>query len=105
MSDKALKRLLSYVFYSPDGCWYWIGPVGIRGYGRFSFDGKNRIAHRVSYILHKGDPGKLLVCHSCDNTLCVNPGHLFLGTNKDNMVDMVKKGRSGSYKRYAQWSA
>lgn len=91
-----LERLLSHVFHSPDGCWYWTGCVDDTNYGRVFFNGKSRKAHRVSFTLQKGDPGDLLVCHTCDNPLCVNPDHLFLGTRKDNMQDMVRKGRCGT---------
>lgn len=90
-------------------CWDWMGAVrGIppHSYGsvwtgeyRTTSSGK-RVpkhigAHRFSYELHFGEiPDGMIVCHTCDNTLCVNPAHLFLGTQTDNMNDMVSKGRS-----------
>ena len=76
-------------------CWEWTAGTNVKGYGRFAFIGKNRLAHRVSYIFTNGDiPDSLCVCHKCDNRKCVNPDHLFLGSIIDNTMDMVKKGRA-----------
>jgi hypothetical protein len=83
------------------GCWLWMGGTNVWGYGIISLGRKSEgaaSAHRVSYKLHKGDPGKLHVLHRCDNRLCVNPDHLFLGTCKDNMQDKVAKGRQQDQK-------
>src|SRR5688572_10264945 len=78
------------IFYSPDGCWLWIGSTHKNGYGLF----KQTFAHRYSYVLYKGEiENKLFVCHSCDTPLCVNPNHLFLGSQTDNLRDMTLKGR------------
>ena len=80
-------------------CWEWTASTDSHGYGQFAFDGKMRRAHRISYMIRCGDiPKDMCVLHKCDNSLCVRPSHLFLGTLKDNMQDMVAKGRAPDYK-------
>ncbi len=77
----------------PSTCWLWTGTISSTGYGDFHWPGGTK-AHRFAYSLTFGPiPDGLLVCHSCDVTLCVNPAHLFLGTHKDNSRDMTAKGR------------
>lgn len=78
------------------GCWVWTGYSNSRrgGYGLISIKGRRYYSHRVSYFyFNQKDPGQSLVCHTCDNPKCVNPSHLFLGSHKENMRDMIQKGR------------
>jgi len=75
------------------GCWTWTGSMAGSGYGAINYNNKKLAAHRVAYQIYKGDPGDLFVLHKCDNPICVNPEHLFLGTNLDNAKDRQAKGR------------
>ena len=76
-----------------ESCWVWTGSR-LRGYGQFWLNGKLHIAHRVSWVLHVGPIAfGLHALHKCDNPSCVNPDHLFLGTAKTNVHDMMDKGR------------
>ena len=79
-----------------DDCWEWTGTRrnGKWNYGLAQIHGKTWRAHRLSYILHIGPiPERMQVCHHCDNPPCINPAHLFLGTNADNVHDCMRKGR------------
>lgn len=81
-------------------CWLWQAYIDQEGYGRFSFDGKRRFAHRAAWILTFGPlPNEARVLHKCDNPTCVNPAHLFIGTHQDNMNDRSAKGRTASGER------
>ncbi len=77
----------------PDDCWLWKGSTTPEGYGKLSVDGKTCYAHRLSYEIDKGPPGKLCVLHTCDNPPCCNPAHLFLGTQQENVEDRQEKKR------------
>ncbi len=84
----------------PSECWEWIGALRDGHYGCIGFKNKVQRSHRVSWILHFGDiPDDLCVCHACDNTKCIRPDHLFLGTISDNMKDAYNKGRIKMPKR------
>lgn len=85
---------------SETGCWEWKKGKDANGYGIIHVSGRLMKAHRLSWQLHKGEiPDHdsyhgMMVCHHCDNPGCVNPEHLFLGEAKDNVLDMVAKGRN-----------
>ena len=92
--QEAKERFWSHVRKEADGCWYWTAGVNRFGYGKFKVHGKTVAAHRIAYLLERGSiPLGKLVCHECDHSGCVNPDHLWVGTEGDNMDDKVKKGR------------
>lgn len=90
LEDRFLKHVKK-----GDGCWEWTGSKFVSGYGRININGKTYRAHRLSAQLYLDNyTEELLVCHTCDNRICVRPDHLFMGTAFDNMQDMSRKGRS-----------
>lgn len=99
------ERFWRRVSKQPSGCWLWTGKPGSHGYGQISTDRKPktmRVAHRLSWELHRGPiPSGLHVLHNCphgDNKLCVNPDHLYLGTQGDHNRDSYSKGQNPGHK-------
>lgn len=77
-----------------DDCWEWLRSKDSGGYGMVGVSGKNVKAHRVSWMLTHGEiPEGKCILHKCDNRLCINPRHLFVGTQQENIRDMVSKKR------------
>lgn len=85
---------------APNDCWEWTASFRSDGYGQININKKNTPAHRLAYELTNGPLGDKHACHSCDNKKCCNPTHLFSGTHRDNMLDMVRKGKHPRY----QWA-
>ena len=97
-SEKDQLRFESKIDKSGE-CHLWMAATWSKGYGQFTLNGKNHRAHRVSYQNYNGDVGDMQVLHRCDNPRCVNPEHLFLGTNLDNRQDSYDKGRGNTGSR------
>ena len=98
MAKKPLEARFWEKVHKTDSCWKWTGATN-GTYGCIYTHGErlNTYAHRVSYEIHNGEiPDGMLVMHSCDNPLCVNPDHLSVGTYKDNAQDMARKGRAST---------
>lgn len=93
------KKSLEYRFYEKIAfgsteCWHWIGTIDSVGYGRLMHPKENK-AHRISWIIHVGQiPKGMKILHRCDLRSCVNPDHLFLGSQSDNVKDMMNKKRN-----------
>lgn len=90
-----IARYKAKTITNENGCWIWQGYIHQFGYAETSYRSETWRAHRIMFKLHNPetfDP-KLDVCHSCDTPACINPAHLWQGTEKDNMIDCSKKGR------------
>ena len=96
------ERFWNKVAFGISDCWYWRGYLDPLGYGRITYPGENK-AHRASYRMFCGEiPAGLKVLHRCDVRNCVNPEHLFLGTQADNVADMMAKRRGRNVPRFGE---
>lgn len=89
---KRLRKVYR-VQHLDEPCWEWTGAQSDTGYGSIWINGRTELTHKLAYYVFVGPIGNKHVCHKCDNRLCCNPGHHFLGTRSDNMKDAYKKGR------------
>ncbi len=103
LSPSDIERYWSKV-NKTDSCWLWTAAIQQKGYGTLMCDKERHSVHRISWTLHNGQiPHGCFVCHKCDVPNCVNPEHLFLGDNTDNMQDASKKGRLKKPDNFGKW--
>lgn len=95
ITQKQIDNFWSHVDIKGEGeCWEWMASCYSFGYGQVGVNHKTYSAHRFSWMITNGEiPERLCILHHCDNPQCVNPNHLFIGTNQDNVTDREKKGR------------
>ena len=95
-----VEKLLNFIHKEPGGCWNYTGYTNSDGYGHVVIRGKHYKASRISYEHFVGKiPYGLFILHKCDNPSCVNPDHLYAGTQKENVCDMFERGRSRSQRQ------
>lgn len=86
-----------YITEPNSGCWLWCGCRDRHGYGKVGVNRSPKLAHRVSWQVHRGPiPKGICVLHKCDTPACINPDHLYLGTQRDNASDRVQRGRQAT---------
>lgn len=95
LTQEFLERFWSRI-HKGDGCWEWTWSKDNKGYGMMGMPSRNAVkVHRISWAIHYGQiPEGLCVLHHCDNPPCVRPDHLFVGTNLDNIINKMEKGRA-----------
>lgn len=95
-----LARFELYTIKNEEGCWGWKGPKAVTGYGVLMVNGKLMLAHRFSYEIYSGKiPKGKHILHSCDTPSCVNPAHLRPGTDADNAMDKISRGRQTRWEK------
>lgn len=94
ITEDFIRRFESKIRKSDSGCWEWLASTDRVGYGHIWHNDKLKQSHRVAWEIYRGlIPDGSHILHSCDNRRCVNPGHLSLGTAKENVIDAVRKNR------------
>lgn len=97
--EKIKERILRNIEIFPSGCWIWKSFKSKSGYAEITWKGEKKRTNRISFEVFKDKiPTGMYVCHTCDNPLCVNPDHLYIGTHQDNIDDKLKKGRQSKGK-------
>lgn len=94
---KVENRFWAKIKITSTSCWIWTGATNWGGYGVIEHNYKTKLAHRISWELNFGQiPKSINVLHKCDNPICVNPAHLFLGSQQDNINDMYRRNRQNN---------